>query len=157
MPESDDKRGPGLRFPPPLLPLALIGGSWLLERRVALPISGNDALWWPGLLLLAATMILAAVCVLQFLRARTHVEPWQPTTTIIQSGLFRYSRNPIYLGFCIATLATGLILDSWWTIAALLPLVYLLQLLVIHKEEVYLEAKFGEDYLDYRRRVRRWL
>ena len=135
----------------------MIGGSWLLERQLALPISGNNALWWPGVLLLTGAVLIAAVSVLQFFRAKTQVEPWRPTSSIIQSGLFRYSRNPIYLGFCIATLATGLILDSWWTIVALLPLVYLLQLLVIHKEEVYLEAKFGKGYLDYKRRVRRWL
>jgi protein-S-isoprenylcysteine O-methyltransferase Ste14 len=135
----------------------MIADSWLLESLIPLPISGNDALWWPGVLLLSIAIVIAVVCLLQFFRARTHVEPWQPTRSIIQTGLFRYSRNPIYLSFCIATLATGLLLDSWWPVATLPPLALLLQALVIRKEEAYLEAKFGEDYLDYRRRVRRWL
>lgn len=135
----------------------MIGGSWLLDRWLALPISYSNALWWPGVLLFAAALLLALITLLQFFRAKTHVEPWQPTTTIIQSGVYRYSRNPIYLAFCLATAACGLLLNSWWTIAAVLPLAYLLQVLVIRKEEAYLEARFGESYLDFKHQVRRWL
>ena len=154
---DDDKRGPGLRFPPPLLPLILIADSWLLESVIPLPIRGNDTLWQPGTVLLAIAVAIAVISMLQFFKAKTQIEPWQPSSSIIQSGLFRYSRNPIYLSFCIATLATGLLLDSWWPVITLPVLVLLLQALVIRKEEAYLEAKFGETYLDYRRRVRRWL
>lgn len=157
MQQPTDKRGPGLRFPPPLLPLAMIAGAWLLERWLPLPISGGDALWVPGLALLSAAAILALSTLLQFFRAKTHVEPWQPTSTIIRSGIFRFSRNPIYLAFCIATVGGGFLLDSWWGIGAVLPLAYLLQVLVIRKEEIYLESKFSDSYLDYKRRVRRWL
>lgn len=152
----EDKRGPGLRFPPPILPLAMVGGAWLLEQWLTLPISGSDILRLPGGLLLATAMLLALATLLQFKRAKTDVEPWRPTTTIIRSGVFRYSRNPIYLAFCIATLGCGLLFDSWWGIAAVAPLAYLLQVLIIRKEEAYLERKFGEPYLDYKNHVRRW-
>jgi protein-S-isoprenylcysteine O-methyltransferase Ste14 len=111
----------------------------------------------PGVVVFVTAVTLASVALLHFRRAKTHVEPWQPTTTIIQSGIFRYSRNPIYLAFCIATLGGGMIINSWWGIAAVAPLVYLLQTLVIRKEETYLEAKFGQAYLDYKNSVRRWL
>ena len=157
MQPPQDERGPGLKFPPPLLPLAMVGSAWLLERWLPLPLSGTDALWVPGLLLLSAAAILALSALLQFLLARTHVEPWQPTSTIIRSGIFRFSRNPIYLAFCIATAGCGFLLDSWWAIGAVLPLAYLLQALVIRKEEIYLERKFSDSYLDYKHRVRRWL
>jgi protein-S-isoprenylcysteine O-methyltransferase Ste14 len=76
---------------------------------------------------------------------------------VIQSGIYRYSRNPIYLSFCIATIGAALLIDSWWGLIAVAPLVYLLQLLVIRKEESYLQTKFGDPYRDYLRRVRRWL
>lgn len=153
----EDRRGPGLKFPPPLLPALLVGCAWLVERRAPLPISEGRGLWLPGVVLLLLSLLLALLALRQFLRAGTHVEPWQPTTSIIQSGVFRYSRNPIYLAFCIATCGCGLLLDSWWGIAAAAPLALLLQVLVIRKEEIYLENKFGDSYLDYRRRVRRWL
>jgi protein-S-isoprenylcysteine O-methyltransferase Ste14 len=153
----EDKRGPGLKFPPPLLPLALIGSAYLADIYLPLPINEYPALWLTGLVVVIAAMCLAAIALLQFLRAKTHVEPWQPTTFIIQSGLFRYSRNPIYLSFCCATLGCGLMLNSWWVIAAVLPLGYLLQQLVIRHEETYLQQKFGDTYLAYQRRARRWL
>lgn len=157
METREDRRGPGLRFPPPLLPVALLVCAWLAEERVTLPISGNRALLLPGLALLSIALLMALAALVQFIRAKTQVEPWHPTSSIIQTGLFAYSRNPIYLAFCIATLGGALLLDSWWGIAAAAALVCLLQVLVIRKEETYLQGKFGDAYRDYRRRVRRWL
>jgi protein-S-isoprenylcysteine O-methyltransferase Ste14 len=157
MQADDDKRGPGLRFPPPLLPLGLIFAAWLLQQWVPLAISGDAQLRWPGILLVAMAVLLAVIALMHFRRAKTAIEPWHPTTTIIQYGIYRYSRNPIYLAFCIATIGAALIINSWWGLIAVAPLVYLLQLLVIRKEETYLEARFADTYLDYKRRVRRWL
>jgi protein-S-isoprenylcysteine O-methyltransferase Ste14 len=155
--QSPDKHGPGLKFPPPLLPLTLIGSGYLADIYRPLPIREESGLWLTGLVVVIAAVCLVLIAVLQFLRAKTHLEPWQPTTFIIQSGIFRFSRNPIYLAFCIATPGCGLLLNSWWVLAAVLPLIYLLQQLVIRHEEIYLEQKFGETYLAYKRRVRRWL
>jgi len=140
----EDKRGPGLKFPPPLLVLALIGMGYLADTRLPLPVTQDNDLRLIGLLLVIASLLLALLALSNFLRAKTHVEPWQPTTVILQSGVFRYSRNPIYLAFCIGLGVTPV-------------LVYLLQRLVIYREEAYLEQKFGADYLAYKRRVRRWL
>jgi protein-S-isoprenylcysteine O-methyltransferase Ste14 len=154
---ADDKRGPGLRFPPPLLPGGLIAGAWLLEQWMSLPLGGNALLRLSGIALVAVALLMVIVALVHFLRAKTQVEPWHPTSAIIQGGIYRYSRNPIYLAFCITAIGAAFIMDSWWGLIVVAPLVYLLQLLVIHKEEIYLEAKFGDSYLDYKRRVRRWL
>ena len=155
-PVQDDRRGPGLRFPPPLLAVLLIGAAWLMHRYLPLPLVDQDQLRLPGYGLIVVALMLIAVAFVQFRRAQTHIEPWQPTTHIIESGIFRYSRNPIYLAFCLATLGAGLVMNSWWGVLAPAPLAWLLQRLVIRKEEIYLEAKFGEAYLAYRNRVRRW-
>ena len=157
MQAHQDKRGPGLKFPPPLLPLSLIGIGYLSHTWLPLPVSERVDLFAPGIALIAASLLLALIALFHFLRAKTHVEPWQPTTTIIQSGVFRHSRNPIYLAFCIATLGCGLLLNSWWVLMATAPLAGLLQLLVIRREEAYLEEKFGQAYLAYKQSVRRWL
>ncbi|MCP4978868.1 MAG: isoprenylcysteine carboxylmethyltransferase family protein [Gammaproteobacteria bacterium] len=157
MSESEDKRGPGLKFPPPLLVLAIIGCAYLIERLFSLPIVAGEFLWLTGTALIVAALLLATITLLHFFKAKTHVEPWHPTTTIIQKGVFRYSRNPIYLSFCIATLGIGVILNSWWVVCSLLPTIYFLQHLVIKREEAYLEHKFGAPYLDYKQRVRRWI
>ena len=152
----EDKHGPGLKFPPPLLPLTLIGMAYLGEKWLSLPISENVDLLVPGIIILVAALLLALIALLHFLRAKTHPEPWHPTTTIIESGVYRYSRNPIYLAFCIATPGCGFLLNSWWVLMATVPLAGLLQLLVIRREEAYLEEKFSHSYLAYKRSVRRW-
>jgi protein-S-isoprenylcysteine O-methyltransferase Ste14 len=155
--EIEDRRGPGLKFPPPLLVLAIVGCAYLIDWIVPLPIVNGDLLWLTGAAIIVGALVLAGITLLHFLEAKTHVEPWQPTTTVIQKGIFRFSRNPIYLAFCIATLGCGLLLDSWWVLLSSLLTVCLLQCLVIRREERYLENKFGEEYLAYKRRVRRWL
>ena len=156
LPDSEDKRGPGLKFPPPLLVGAIIGSGYLIDRIKPLPVLNDDIVWLSGAVLIVVALLIALTGLFHFLEAKTHIEPWQPTTTIIKQGIFRYSRNPIYLAFCIATAGSGLVLNSWWVLMGVLPQVCLLQQFVIKREEVYLESKFGKIYLDYKHQVRRW-
>ena len=90
-----------------------IAGGWLLERALPLPIA-TVTNPWPGIFVFCAALLLAIVSVFQFFIAKTHVEPWQPTRRIIVTGVFRFSRNPIYLAFCVATIGCGLMLNSGW-------------------------------------------
>ena len=154
---NEDKRGPGVKIPPPLIALAGIAAAWGIDRLIPLPIATDGLLWWIGIAIAGLALLLALVTLLQFLIAKTHVEPWRPTSVVIQSGVFRYSRNPIYLAFCIAAFGTGLVVNSWWGIAAVPLLGWLLLKCAIGHEEAYLEAKFGETYRDYKRAVRRWI
>jgi len=83
--------------------------------------------------------------------------PWKPTTEIIQRKPFRISRNPMYLQLILVCVGLAIMLWNLW-ILLLVPLrAWLLQRLVIAPEEAYLERKFGETYLAYKRRVRRWI
>ncbi len=154
---AEDKRGPGLRFPPPLLLLAAIAGAWTIDWIIPLPISDSATPWRAGVAIIATALLIALFASYHFFAEKTHIEPWHPATTIIRTGIYRFSRNPIYLGFCIAAVGAGLVLNSWWVVASAAPLKFLLQRLVISREESYLERKFGARYIDYRKRVRRWL
>jgi len=154
---AEDKHGPGLKFPPPLLALAAIGCAWLVDGIKPLPIVEGEALSLAGGLVITMALMIALVALLQFIQAKTKIEPWHPTSAIIHKGVYRFSRNPIYLAFCIATVGAGLVLNSWWVIASVAIVKALLEHLVISREEIYLEKKFGDIYLDYKRRVRRWL
>jgi protein-S-isoprenylcysteine O-methyltransferase Ste14 len=154
---AEDKRGPGLKFPPLLLVLAVIGSAWLADQLRPLPIIEGAPLWMPGAVVIAFALLIMLIALLHFFEAKTHIEPWHPTTAIIRKGVYRFSRNPIYLAFCIATVGAGLVLNSWWVIASVAVLKPLLEHLVISREEIYLEKKFGDQYLDYKRQVRRWL
>lgn len=154
---EEDKRGPGVKIPPPVHTLAVIGGAWGVDSVSPMPIADDKDLLWLGIAVVVLAFLLALATLIQFFAAKTHVEPWRPTSVIIRDGVFRFSRNPIYLAFCLTTIGAGLALNSWWIIAATPLLGYLLQRFVIHREEAYLERKFGEHYLSYKQKVRRWL
>lgn len=79
------------------------------------------------------------------------------TENIYQSGIYAYSRNPLYLAITMITIAGGLYFDKLWILISLLPILYIMNKLVIAKEEVYLESKFGDEYLAYKAKVRRWI
>lgn len=90
-------------------------------------------------------------------RAKTALDPRKPTTEIVTSGVFQFSRNPIYFGMVLLCLGAGFLLDSLWFLALCVLLAVALQKGVIEPEETYLERKFGGKYLRYKANVRRWL
>jgi len=87
----------------------------------------------------------------------TPVRGNQPTTTIVRTGPYRFSRNPVYLSFFLLQLGIAVWSGSVWMLATLVLAAGLISRIVIPKEELYLECKFGSHYLSYRSSVRRWL
>lgn len=83
--------------------------------------------------------------------------PGKPTTQIVETGIYRFSRNPLYLGLVIGLVGLGLWVNIAWWIILSLPLFFALQYLLIIPEEEYLLERFGEQYAGYMSRVRRWL
>jgi protein-S-isoprenylcysteine O-methyltransferase Ste14 len=145
--------------PPPLLFLLCGGLAWGGE---ALFPWGFD--WAPfetrlrigaSAALLASALAVWAIWTMW--RAGTPVEPWEPTKRIVTRGPYRFTRNPIYVAMTLLFLAIALVVDSVWFYAALPSLVLLLHYGVILREEAYLLGKFGGEYGDYFRRVRRWI
>lgn len=148
-------RGPGVRIPPPALVAAVILLAWLARRLAPLPVAAPLPMWGNAVLLLALGLIGWAIAVMW--RAGTDPRPDRPDAVLVQTGPFRISRNPIYLGFVL--LVAGIALrwgDAWGWLAAAACLA-LLDRLVIAREEAYLAARFGAAYDAYRARVRRWL
>ncbi len=147
----------GVIAPPPLIYLGGILVGAVLERlwRLQLPTRG----WGPvvGALLIAAAVVLSAIAVRSFQRAATSPKPHKPTTAIVTSGPFRYTRNPIYLGFTLVHLGIALWSASAWILVTLVPVLALIRYGVIAREERYLERLFGEEYLSYKANVRRWV
>ena len=150
-----DSKGPAVKFPPPLITLAVILSAYGLQWLFPLSIGQVPALMPMGIGLIVGALMIIIIAAISFIRAKTHLEPWKPTSTIVSSGIFSLSRNPIYVGFCLICIGIGLVLNSWWVVFSFLPLPWLLYVLVIRREEDYLEGKFGEGYLEYQRRVRR--
>ena len=120
----------------------------LLPRSVS-PLFGIPVV------LLAMGLFLSAVRT--FRAAGTPVPGNQPTTAIVRTGPFRFSRNPIYLAFSLLQLGIALWVNSLWLVLTLLAAVAVMSLFVIPREERYLEARFPSEYSPYKASVRRWL
>ena len=89
--------------------------------------------------------------------AGTHANPAMPALLIVRSGPYRFTRNPMYLALCLVQAGIGFLLNDWITLLFVVPLALVLHFGVILPEERYLEAKFGEQYLALKRKVRRWI
>ena len=89
--------------------------------------------------------------------AGTNINPLMPTTSIVTSGPFRFTRNPLYVSLTLLYLGLTLAFNTWWGIVGLIPLLVVMHYGVVLREERYLEQKFGEMYRQYRSKVRRYL
>jgi protein-S-isoprenylcysteine O-methyltransferase Ste14 len=107
------------------------------------------------LTLLAVGLFVAAVHT--FRAAGTPVPGNRPTTVIVRTGPYRFSRNPIYLAFSLFQLGLSVWINSLGLLITLIPAVALMALVVVPREERYLEVQFPSEYSSYRAAVRRWL
>ena len=158
---------PNVAVPPPLIYFAFLGLGWALDRygvQIGLP-AGEDMSLGLGtelrrgfaLALILGGLLLDGMAAGLFRRLGTAVEPWKPSTVLATGGLYRFSRNPIYVGFAITYVGLAVGMNSPITLLLLIPCLLVVDRFVIQREEAYLAAKFGAEYDAYRNRVRRWL
>jgi protein-S-isoprenylcysteine O-methyltransferase Ste14 len=154
-PQAQDNAGVVMR--PPLLFLLSIATGVALELLRPLPVipaSLERALGIPLLLLGIALLAWGAT---EFTRRGTNVPTNLPSLRIVRSGPYRFSRNPIYVGFFGIQLGIALWVNGGWLLLTLAAALLVLRFGVIAREERYLERKFGARYRAYQQRVRRWL
>lgn len=113
--------------------------------------------WLGGIVVACAMLGLGAWSVLIMRCDGQSENPWKPTFNIIDRGPFRLTRNPMYLQMVIVCLGVAIALTNWWLLLLTPFCGWLLERLAILPEEAYLEQKFGDSYLAYKERVRRWL
>ncbi len=155
-----DVSGPdtaGVIAPPPLIYLGALGagfalsaarGSGSLPPALARPVGS-------GLILAGAGLMGSFVGA--FRRARTPIDPYAPTETIVTSGPYRLTRNPGYLGMTLVYAGIAVVSNAPWALVPLPAAVAVVDRGVIAREERYLERRFGDPYTAYKARVRRWL
>ena len=150
-PTDDDN--PRVFVPPPLIFGGLIVVGLLIDGERGVP--GTMQLSAVVLVLIGLALIALALGLFRI--SKTRAEPWQPTRALVARGIYRFTRNPMYLGMAIISLALALLFAS--VFAAILTLVatIIIDRAVIKREEAYLARRFGEDYAAYCRTVRRWL
>ena len=158
---SEDPRegtdNPGVIAPPPLIYAGTLAVGLLLNRLHPVPFLPRGSWRILGLPLAFTGFLIGLQGYREMVHAGTNVDPYKPSTSIVEAGPYRYTRNPLYLGMT-------LIYTSITTRANALPAALLLPIVlavmrygVIEREERYLEDKFGDEYLSYKTRVRRWI
>ncbi|MET1256479.1 methyltransferase family protein [Aliikangiella maris] len=151
-----DSRGPSIFIPPPLIVFCIILSGYGLG--FLWPININLQ-WLPnlGILLFSIGCLLALFASQLFFRLKTSIEPWKPTSKVITQGIYRYSRNPIYLAFLFFQLGIGFYFIKFWIVLLTALTFWILDRFVVNKEEVYLQQKFGQEYLNYKKQVSKWI
>jgi len=145
-----------LILPPLLYGLALATG-FLLQWIAPRPIMPSNARYWLGGVLLAFGVFLAMWGRRVMERAGTNINPTLPSTALVATGPFSFSRNPLYVALTLMYVGLALLANALWVLVWIVPVLVLMHYGVVRREERYLEAKFGDAYRAYRSRVRRYL
>lgn len=167
MHDSDHNVSPG-RTAPDVANLGLIRPPFVYLGTICLGLLVHY-LFWPvqllpasihmpvGIIVALFAVALFVFAVRTFRKSDTPVPGNRPTSTIVHTGPYRFSRNPVYLAFTFLQAGLAICVNSLAVLLTLLPALALMALVVIPREERYLEARFPSEYLPYKRTVRRWL
>jgi protein-S-isoprenylcysteine O-methyltransferase Ste14 len=157
--ETETLDAPAVRLPPPVPYLVAVFAGWVLNRfLLTLPFSISPPLRITGatIFILLGLVALASAGVL-FKQTGQDPTPWKPATEIISTGIYRFTRNPMYVALALIQIGLAFAMANLWVVALLPPVLGAVQATAILHEEAYLEREFGDAYLDYKRSVRRWL
>jgi protein-S-isoprenylcysteine O-methyltransferase Ste14 len=146
-----------VRIHPPILLLLHVFAAFLLNRLFPLPFAFPKILMWAGYVIILVGIGLALSAAGRVMQAHTTLDPHGSVTEIVTGGPYRFSRNPIYLGFVLLLIGFSLVFGTYWGLIASPVLIASLYQFVIKHEEAYLEKKFGDAYTGYKSRVGRWL
>ena len=151
----------GVIAPPPVIYLiGLVAGlvaDWLYPLGIGPGGLAPPTQWLAGAIVILSALALAGAAIWEFRRVGTNVPTYRPTTALVIAGPYRRTRNPIYIALSLLFAGIAVAADNGWLLIALVPILAVMNWGVVAREDAYLEAKFGEDYRAYKRRVRRWL
>jgi protein-S-isoprenylcysteine O-methyltransferase Ste14 len=156
---SDKKDSPAINkyIHPPIVAMFYIIVAILLGIFVPLISELSRTIRNIGFGFVVVGFLIGLAAFIEFRKAKTTILPHGSVSNIISSGIFRFTRNPIYLGFLFMVIGFPLNFGSVWGIIIAPLFIATMNRLVIEKEEAYLEKKFKEQYTNYKSNVRRWL
>src|SRR5215470_11669411 len=155
---ADMRDTANVTFRPPIAWAVAVLAGFALNWLIPLPfLPAAMPAGWLGAMVFALALALFAWAIATITKAGSNVPTSLPTTTIVNTGPYRFTCNPIYLGMVLGLIGLAIALNSLWLLMMLVPFALVIRYGVVAREEVYLERKFGNVYRDYRSRVRRWL
>jgi protein-S-isoprenylcysteine O-methyltransferase Ste14 len=150
---------PGVYIPPPLFYVLIFLAAVFAQKKVLI----NDSLFhlqitkMTGMLFLIISLLFLITSLKKFFQSKNTLILIKPASSLQTNGIYRISRNPMYVGLAAMYLGISCLIGNWWNIILFPILLLVIQKYIIKREEKYLERAFGQKYLDYKNRVRRWL
>lgn len=148
---------PQVIAPPPFIYLGGLAVGIILHWLAPMPFLPENFALLTGVALTIISSILVFMAFRALAHAKTNIDVRKPTTSIVATGLYRFTRNPIYFSMTLFILGIAVLLNTLWIPITLVPVLLVIQFGVIAREESYLTKKFGEKYLQYKARVRQWI
>lgn len=150
---------PGIYIPPPLIFAAIFLIAFLIQKVIIINNSffQKDGTKMLGIIFFLVALYLLVRGVWKFIATGNTLITMQPASSLQSEGIYKFTRNPMYLGLIFLYLALTCAIGNWWHIIFLPILILIIEKYVIKREEKYLERRFGQSYLDYKKQVRRWV
>lgn len=157
MSDAPERDNPGVIAPPPLIYAVALVAGLLMNRLRPIPFLPRSLARVLGLSAIAggASILFSGLRAMR--RAGTNVDPYKPATAIVTGGPYRYTRNPLYVGLTLIYTGITALANALPAVLLLPAVLTVMRRGVIEREEAYLERKFGDEYLQYKNRTRRWL
>lgn len=148
-----------LLIPPPAWLLFFVASMWAIDRNFPMMTWVNEPWNRVGLALIGGAFLIDLTSLMTFIKKHTTPNPFRPqkTQTLVTTGTYSFTRNPMYLGMVFVLIGWGIYLGSMTPFILIPPFVWVLTVMQIIPEEEILEDKFGQEYVDYKARVRRWI
>ena len=159
MSEEEKRKGAAVRIPPPIIPVVGLAAGFVLAWLLGPfpnPLLGAARFALGGILVIAGLGLMAAAIGL-FRSTGQDPAPWEESPELIATGIYRYTRNPMYLAMGLLQGGLGILFAELWSLLLVPVTWFVIYLIAIRHEEAYLAEKFGTPYLDYKKRVRRWI
>ena len=153
------KDSPGVYIPPPLFYALLFVIAIILQKKIELSHSffDSEVVKITGILFLVFAVSVMVTSIAKFIRSKNTIILIKPASSLQTTGIYSITRNPMYLGLVFLYLGLTFLIGNWWHIILLPVLIFIIQGYVIRKEEEYLKRAFGQEYLTYKSKVRRWI
>ena len=146
-----------LKIPPPLLVLILVISNYFSSKKIDLILLPNQDI--TSIIIFLIGMLILINPIFKFIKSKTTIDPikFKKVNKLITSGIYKYSRNPMYLGLLMLVTSTSIFYLNLFSITTPFFFYYWINRFQIRKEEIFLTEKFGKEYLLYKTKTRRWI
>ncbi len=156
---ENKKDSPGVYIPPPLFYVVIFLIALFLQKQFPINaiIFRGQGIKILGIIFIVIALFFLIRSLGQFLKSKNTLIPMLPASSLQTNGIYQITRNPMYLGLAIVYLGLSCLIGNWWNFILFPFLLLFVQQYIIKHEEKYLDRRFGNEYADYKRKVRRWL